>query len=511
MIKNILKLFLLMFSMFYFNSCDILRSSLFEVSSWEPGDGWHPEPEKITVSLNFSRAPDRASVERHFSLTGGSRVRGTFLWEGEKMTFTPLLPLEKNTDYTINISAEAHDSGGLSMDTAFERSFTTRPSNERPFLLSCYPSMYAELDDERTQVRLGFSMPVALKTLYDNVSFTPSMTGVWRLEDDDASAIFTPSEPWTRNSRYEMRFSTSLTNNNGMNIGNDFLTVFTIGTDRENPRLLHARRITKGGDILPLDRDTRGYTGAAELPAENSEWEKEDRLSLVFSKPVDGLTVKNCLSAEEASSLVMETPPGYETEFIFRFDSAPVYESRFVFRLKAGVKDNAGNESRDEYIYRIFADGKFSKPPALAGIRMPMAPGSDTDPQLCCFGIDSLFEIVPIADGAENYPSGESVKTWIELYFITAQGASIDQFSLMELFRVDTSNNVLSFSPRQIKTENFSAEEPQEDWENFQRIEISGYLVNSPNFGVVNFQIASGLKDSLGNKNEKAIGISLVK
>jgi len=489
-----------------------LRFCRFEVTAWSPGEGYQPEPEKIVVSLNFSRDPDKDSVERRFSLIGDNgRIRGIFEWEGREMTFTPLTPLEINMDYHLSLSADACDIRGLSMDTAFERSFTTRSSIERPVLISCYPSTGTEINDSRTEVRLEFSTPVPLNALYDNVSFSPSMTGSWHLENGEKLAIFTPLEQWILNTRYEIRLSSSLTDNNGMSMRNDFTGIFMVGTDREAPELLHARRITRSGAIIQLDLDTDGYSGAANAPPESRDWEKEDRLSLVFSEPVDGLSVKNCLGVENISGLVMETEHGYRTEFVFRFEVSPAYESRFVFRIRPGVKDSAGNESGREYVYRIFANGKFSKPPTLAGIRMPMSPGNETDKELVHFGIDSLFEMLPIKDDQDNYPPRENVETWIELYFITAEGTSIDPFSLMELFHVDTSNNVLTFSPRQVKTNNFSSPIPQAGWERFERLEIAGNLTNTTNYGIVNFNISAGLKDNAGNKNEKAQIISLIK
>jgi len=269
---------------------------------------------------------------------------------------------------------------------------------------------------------------------------------------------------------------------------------------------LYAQRISKGGEFFQLESD-RGYAGAAEFPVENRDWEKDDRLSLVFSRPVDSASLKNYLSADDAPALVMETPPGYRTEFIFRFDGIPVFESRFTFRIKPGVKDLSGNETTDEYIYRIFADGKFSKPPELVGFRMPLTPGSEND--LACLGKDSLLETVSISE--KNYPSGNHMQTWFDLYFSTAQGAEIDLFSLMDLFRIETSNNVLSFSPNQIKTNGFSVSDPQSGWENFIRIEIAGTLTNTTNYGLVYFQIAAGLKDSLGNKNENLLRITFIK
>ena len=497
---------------FSFNSCDILRWSQFEVVSWSPGEGYFPEPERIVVSLEFSRDPDRDSVERRFSLTADSGpVKGRFSWDGKKVTFSPLTPFEKNTDYNLKLSADAQDTKGLSMDLPFEKKFTTRTGTERPVLVMCYPEMYAEVNDTKTEVHLEFSTPVMINTLYDNVSFNPSMTGIWRTEKNDRLAVFTPAEPWIINRRYEIRFSTSLTDNKGMSIGNSFTSVFTVVPDNEIPELLYAGRITKDGVIITLEPNTGIYVSALEPLIESQDWEKNDRLLLVFSEPVDSLSVKNCLSVEDASPLAMETSNGYKTDFIFYFETAPIYESRFTFKLKAGVKDIAGNESKNEYTYRIFTNGKSSRPPELAGIRIPMAPGNLTNSELKFFEIDSLFESFPIRNGPENYPSGEKVNTWIELYFTTAEGASIDKFSLMELFRIETSNNVLSFSPASVKTDGFSTPDPHPGWENFERLEIMGTLTNLTNMGIVNFLISSGLKDTLGNKNEKTFMIAVIK
>jgi len=506
--KNKLYLFLLI-NIFYFISCDILRSSPFEVSSWTPGSGYQSELEKIIISLDFSGDPDRASIEKNFSLTGdGNRVRGRFLWDDRKMIFSPYTPLEINTDYTINLSADAHDTCGLSMDEDFNCNFSTRAGNIRPVLISNYPEMYSEVSDARAEIKLEFSIPIPLKTLYDNVSFSPSTTGIWHLEDDGKLAIFTPLEPWSQQTRYEVKYSTSLTDNNGMNIGNDFSCVFTTKSDVEIPYLVNAKRITNKNELIILSPNG-GYTGVTESPVENCDWEKDDKLLLVFSKLIDGISLKNYISVDDGHNLIMETSSGFKTEFVFRFDIAPVYESRFTLKIKPGIKDAVGNESKEEYDFRIFANGKFSKPPTLVGIRIPMAPNGDTDKELIFFEANSLFSHIPIKD--TNYPSGENINSWIELYFETAEGASIDLFSLMDLFRTETSNNVISFSPYQMKNTNFTEPYPHNGMEGCQRVEITGNLTNSTNFGILNFLISAGLKDTLGNKNDKSLKISLIK
>jgi len=501
--------FLFLINLIVFNACDILRFSRFEVISWTPGDAYHAEPEKIIVSLTFSHNPHKASVERNFSLTGeGNRIRGNFLWEGKKMSFLPLTPLEKNCDYILSITADARNTEGLSLDEAFNCKFTTRSETERPELISCFPPMFAELDNQRSEVRLEFSLPLTLKTLYENVSFNPSITGFWSLENNDKRAVFTPAEPWTQNNRYEIRISSSLTDKNGMSIRNEFKSFFTIGTDKEIPVLLNVQRFTKNGEFIDLIPD-KGFSSVAELPIENCDLEKDDHLLFIFSKPVDSISVKNYINIEDGPNLMPENSSGFKSEFIFKFESIPVYKSRFTIRIKPGIKDKTGNETKEEYIYRIFADGKYSKPPVLAGLRIPMSPNNKDNPNFKTYSLETVYEIIPISD--EYYPSGVSVNTWIELYFETAEGASVDLFSLMELFRLDTSNNVISFSPRQIKTNDFIITEPENSFENYQRIEIIGNLTNSTNNGIINFQIAKGLRDNLGNKNENTFVISLVK
>ena len=82
-----------------FFSCDILRTSPFEVVEWSPGKAYHGEPEKILISLRFSHDPDKASAERHFSLNeDGNMVKGIFSWTGRKMRFLPLAPLSARQD-----------------------------------------------------------------------------------------------------------------------------------------------------------------------------------------------------------------------------------------------------------------------------------------------------------------------------------------------------------------------------------------------------------------------------
>jgi hypothetical protein len=515
-----------MFMIFLLVSCDILRNSPFEVSAWSPGGGFH-DPGGVSLFLEFSHCPARTSVERHFSVTGdGSRLTGSFFWEGDRMIFLPHAPLEKNKDYEISLSADAMDDQGLSMDQNFTATFTTRPGSSRPRLLSVFPEDQSVLADERGELVFVFSQPFSPRALQEHISLSPGMDGFWSPGSEPGIFHFSPAEPWRPGQRYEIRVSGSLNGETGLTLGYDVVSVFTVGTDKTKPCLLGAWRLEKDGTLEELLTDPPAGGAFPDTVVENTGWEKDSRIRLVFSEPVDSASLKSCFSAEPAPALVQEIPAGFETaagfheEFIFRFAERPSWGSRFSFQLGAGIRDRAENESEESWRFRVFSDGAGSRPPALAGIRLPMAPGNAGagDPEMRAFSPADLFPDLPIAgennshpDEPERYPYGEPRFTWIELYFDTAPGASIDRFPVMELFRIETSNNVLSFSARSIQDTDFYVADPHPGWESYQRLEVRGYLTNTINGGVVSFRINPGLADSLGNRSEETFRVSALK
>jgi hypothetical protein len=290
-------------------------------------------------------------------------------------------------------------------------------------------------------------------------------------------------------------------------LGKELTGYFVVGDDKTPPRLEAAYALDLDGkaaaELLPEE------TGP--LKRENTGWESSYRLALDFSEPVDTADLKNRLTVEPALTLTTETPPGYAERVVFNFTQKPGYLSVFLLRLNAGVRDVAGNESVDPRVFRIRADGPSSKPPRFIGFRMPMAPGDPTDVEAMAFSVEAPFRGLPVQRGENRYPYDVSISTWIELYFEVIPGTEIDLLSLMNLFRIDATNNALSFSPRSMETGNFAIPDKPPAWEAYYRIKVKGVLTNTTDSGVVIFQIASGLRDSLGNRNEEAFKIPLLK
>jgi hypothetical protein len=201
----------------------------------------------------------------------------------------------------------------------------------------------------------------------------------------------------------------------------------------------------------------------------------------------------------------METPPGYAASVLFALTEKPVWGSRFLFRLSPGVRDEEENESGGTSLFRVRADGPYSKPPLLVGIRLPMDPGA-ADELIRRYSPADAFEALPLIGG-----SGAGTNAWIELYFDTAPGAAVDLFSLMDLFRLEATNGALSFSPQDIRSSDFSCPLPLPEWAAYFRVEIQGLLINGISSGMVSFYIGAGLLDTLGNRNTGIFRLPLYK
>lgn len=506
--KNIILLSVFVFLAF---SCDLLRSSPYEVDAWTPGEGFHQDPGKLKITLLLSHESDRARTEQAFSLTEDRRtLKGDFSWQDRRLCFMPASPLEPDRNYVITLGTGAQDTGGISLESKFEVSFTTRPPGAKPVITGTLPEHEGSISESRGAFHLYFTEPVRLDSCIDYVSFSPSAPGSWRLEDGNRSACFVPREPWQTGSLYRLRVESDFRAVSGSVLGTEYTSVFTIGTDREKPVLLRVLALFPAEEPN-MDREEEIPLDGAELFPAPSAWERSTRLRLVFSEPVDLNSVRNLLTAEPSLTLVMETPPGTSDTAVFRLAEYPEWGNGFLLRLTPGVKDAAGNESADEYAFRIRCAGLLSKSPVLAGLRLPMAPGNIDDPEVLSFTRENLFADLPIKGGAGHYPYGAPTPAWIELYFETAPGAEIDLFSVMDLFRVECTNQALVFSPRSIRTADFSLADSRDGWEKLRRIEIRGFLTNTVNSGVVTFRVAPGLRDSRGNSSAVDFRISLLK
>lgn len=484
-------------------SCDILRNGVFEVAGWNPGSGYHDPASAANVTLSFSLEPDRNSVERSFSLSeDGTVLPGHFSWQGSRMIFSPAAPLIQNRDYLIILKTDAQDKRGLSLERQFEAAFSTRNGSGRPVLLTSVPLDGGIITGERDTVELFFSVPMNRSSL-QGLSFSPSVSGVWSLEDSGKMAVFTPSENWLTGKSYRLNAGSSLKNNLELEAGRDYVLHFSAGADRSSPELISAAALDSGGNSVMILEGDNG------MVTENKHWEWNYRLGLTFSEPVETASVTTALRSDPSLGMILETAPGYADKLVYRFTDPPAHDSSYTITLEKSVKDRAGNTMEERIRWRIRSDGTLSRPPVLKAMRFPKVPALAGTRDLLSYTTENLFADFPLEE--KNYTFDKEVPAWIELYFETSPGASIDSLSLMEKFKWTATNGAVHFSPRFVVVSDFTVTEPAPGWENFCRVEIRGMIINHPYMGMVTIETGAGLADTLGNRSSAAFRFLLLK
>lgn len=491
-------------------SCDILRDDPLLVESWSPGTDQVQDSNAVQISLLFSHAPDHLSAENNFVLNEeGIQVHGRFIWDGPLMRFVPFDSLKPNLDYVIKLGSDTHDESGLSLEYPFEEHFSTRPPGSRPCVELIQPESGSVVDGAFI-VSVQFSEAVRSIDCRNHISFSPAIQGTWVLEADDYRAVFVPSEIWEPGTRYTLCVSDSFPDCTGRLLGNEVKSIFSTGNDNTIPQLTAAWGADHESAFALL---LEASDPAREAILINDAWEGSYSLGLSFNKPVDLASLRSCLHIDPDLSL--QWPLLYESadSVLLEFEEAPPYGSDFIISLSEGLSDEAGNQSLDSHVFYVRANGAASKPPSLHGIRFPLAPGLP-DPlnlEAAVYEMDQVFADLPIRPDEGSYPYDVPVESWIELYFDCAESAEIDLFSLMELFRLESTNNALFFSPRSIRTDGFTWEEPHTAWTECCRVELRGLLTNGTESGIVSFIINSGLSDKAGNTNGERMQLPLLK
>ena len=89
-----------------------------------PQNGASGVPVDTSISITFSEAMDRSSVERAFFIS--PKVKGSFTWADNTLVFTPEKKLKPGTTYRVAVSGSARELTGNALAQPYTWSFTTR-------------------------------------------------------------------------------------------------------------------------------------------------------------------------------------------------------------------------------------------------------------------------------------------------------------------------------------------------------------------------------------------------
>jgi hypothetical protein len=512
------KIIYAMFCIVSLCSCELLRQSRFEVVHCSPDAGYHAETEELVVSVEFSHEPNREKIQKAFSVTEDAiALQGKYIWSGKTLEFRPSLPLKKNKEYKVTVSIDAEDAKGVSLDEQFERSWTSSPSKVRPEILSVSPANNGEVSNASASVLIYFNVEVPMQSLMDYVSFTPSISGYWKLDETQKTAEFTPYEKWKPCTEYKISVRQGFESEHGNTIAKEFGSRFTVGGDDVKPQLLRAVVLQKDSSIALKNKadyvlecaDVDDIDGSVI----NDGWEADYKLLFKFSKDVNASTVLNAVTAEPAISFELENGPGYYSDIVIKFTKRPAYNAHYILRLGNTVSDSSGNTKENVEQYKIFTDGAKSKPPELKGFALPVNPAGGASASAIIITDRDNFTLPGLNLDADYYTVDAEIPTWMMLFFDAAHGAEINLFSLMESLSFSATNSSVTWTPEIIVNHSdeftwrcnspiYQDEEYRNELSGCIAIEIKGILVNDPTRrGLVTFSCDAGLRDSYGNES----------
>ena len=163
-----------------------------------PVDGSDQVSTNTDISITFSEAMDKTSVQSNTSITS---VAGTFStvsysWEAldTKMVISPTAAMADSTKYVVSIASQTLDAEGDSMAAAYMFSFTT---GSVPTGLFTHPNDGDTNVAVATTVGAQFSEPMDTQSVEDSFGFmgagyAGTLTYTWTNVDQDLEVSFSP-------------------------------------------------------------------------------------------------------------------------------------------------------------------------------------------------------------------------------------------------------------------------------------------------------------------------------
>jgi hypothetical protein len=469
------------------------------------------DPSGASIWLRFSGVADMSSVEAAFSFTkDGGPVDGKFSWDESVLHFTPAEAIERNHEYLIELSANAEDDQGVSLDEEFHFVFSTKAEDDRPTLISLAPADGVDLTDRYANVVMAFSEPIDRDSLYAAFSMSPSVKGRFDWSPEDKACAFVPLEPYAWQTEYSLTIQNTLADLSRNTVAKAHKSRFRIGKDRIPPVVLRMANAVDGVEGSAIIMPSLA-SNASKVFA--SGWESTWGLVLVFSEPVERESLESLIRIEPAWSYSIDDTSAFGSIFILRPQERLTREKLYSVAVRKGVKDAQGNESTADAVYKFMVDGPATASPIVARLRFRNNPGAVAasalyDDKLCDHSDD--YSSVTIA--SSSFPIGASVgtETYVDIYLSLADGASVDLFSLMNEFSVEGSNSCAAFSMKRMQTRGFAEPQPLA-LPGLSCVRASLEIKNASDSGIVTFMIGDGFVDSAGNPIAAAWRLPLLK
>lgn len=208
-----------------------------------PADGATDVALDATVSVTFSEAIDCATMdERAFLIAAGGQLTGAITCQGATAVFTPDAPLAVDTTYGAQITTGLKDVAGNALEAPYAWSFTTRPDQVAPTVVSTDPA------DGATGVALDAAVSITFDEALDPDTVaagaftlsdgTTAVPGALAYDDATFTVTFTPDADFAFDTTYTATVTSALTDAAGNALGASHTWSFTTAADTAAPAIV---------------------------------------------------------------------------------------------------------------------------------------------------------------------------------------------------------------------------------------------------------------------------------
>lgn len=180
------------------------------------------------ITLTFNQPINRGSVEGAFQFApqGGSPVAGNFTWSDDStsVTFTPAALLDRDINYTLQLSKQATGLGGTPLNSSVDATYRSVPALA---VVKTDPVQNGNLQNYGGygNLSISFSAPLAQNQDFSElVKFDPAISDIYFYSSEGSlniSGYFAPSQEYT------LTLSAELKDQWGMQLGQDYTLKFS--------------------------------------------------------------------------------------------------------------------------------------------------------------------------------------------------------------------------------------------------------------------------------------------
>ncbi len=310
--------------------CPLISFERLSVTVW-PKDANAILPLGASPWITFPAAPDKASVQRLFTLSNPSgSVNGDFRWEGARMYFDAVPTLSPGVRYVMRFRGRVTLEDGQSFDADEQVPFYVAHAGGGPVLQSVVPSDGATAGTT-TPLVLRFSGPVDPNSFAREFGLQPSAETTVSWDATQSLVTITPRTPWTTLATYTWTVSKDLAAPDGTPAGIDYTGRFRVQLDSTAPTVV---------GVQPGVRSTFTPTGNP-----LSQTGADDVLLITFSEEVTDDSLESAFTITPGTKgALLRVTSGPPAVFAFIPDGRWVMGQSNTLCIGTAVTDLSGNK-----------------------------------------------------------------------------------------------------------------------------------------------------------------------